>query len=154
MKKSAWGWMLFALLGGGWLPPASHSVLEPTAQDFYEGLSVSLKARVRHVAVSRDARGNVTRFVAYLRPLEESVMPNPWLAAGLSLVLPGTGQAYLGDWPKGALFLGSSALLLGLALGIRDSHPSLGNYLGVGLLGISLVAPLDAFWGAQRCGEP
>lgn len=152
MGKHAWGWMIFALLGGGWLPAASNSVMDPTAMEFFDGLPATLKARVHHVAVSRDAKGNLTRFVAFLGPMDEQVLPNPWLAAGLSLLIPGTGQAYLGDWPRGALFLGSSALLWGLALGLRDSNPTLGNAFGVGLLGISIAAPLDALWGAERCG--
>ena len=51
----------------------------------------------------------------FVIPQNESV--RPWLAAVLSLVVPGLGQVYLGQYLKGvALFFSSALLCFGLGL--------------------------------------
>ncbi len=39
---------------------------------------------------------------------------SPWLAGGLSFVIPGTGQFYNGQWAKGGLMLGGALASTGL----------------------------------------
>ena len=41
---------------------------------------------------------------------------SPWLAFGLSYLLPGAGQAYNGQWGKGGLMLGGVAVSFGVVL--------------------------------------
>ncbi len=41
---------------------------------------------------------------------------SPWVAGGLSFVIPGTGQFYNGQWVKGGLMLGGAVVSAGLVL--------------------------------------
>ena len=41
---------------------------------------------------------------------------SPWVAGGLSFVIPGTGQFYTGQWAKGGLMLGGAVVSAGLIL--------------------------------------
>ncbi|GEM_PF-4064778 len=70
----------------------------------------------------------------------------PWLAAGLSAVLPGTGQLYAGAlWP-GLAHLGLNGALLGLgvyAQSMGQSNVVLG--CGVGMLALNVYSAWDAF---------
>jgi hypothetical protein len=70
----------------------------------------------------------------------------PWLAAGLSAVLPGTGQLYAGAlWP-GLAHLGLNGALLGLgvyAQSMGQSNVVLG--CGAGMLALNVYSAWDAF---------
>ncbi|MEB3196393.1 MAG: hypothetical protein VKP62_04240 [Candidatus Sericytochromatia bacterium] len=77
--------------------------------------------------------------------------PNPWVAAGLSTLLPGVGQIYAGEVPRGLLYLGAEFALLGTgAYGIFTGQRQLAMYAGAGLLGVNLVSPLDAAFSLQN----
>lgn len=77
--------------------------------------------------------------------------PNPWVAAGASLALPGAGQAYVGDWGRGAIYAGAAAALYGVAIyGMQTQNQAMARTGGYGLLGLSVAAPIDAFLGAKQ----
>ncbi|MNL39827.1 hypothetical protein D3C87_1621350 [compost metagenome] len=77
--------------------------------------------------------------------------PNPWVAAGASLALPGAGQAYVGDWGRGAIYAGAAAAMYGLAFyGMQTQNEGLARTGGYALLGLSVAAPIDAFLGAKH----
>lgn len=78
-------------------------------------------------------------------------LPNPWVAAGASLILPGAGQAYVGDWGRGAIYAGAAAAMYGVALyGMQTQNEGLARTGGIGLLGLSVAAPIDAYLGAKH----
>ncbi len=66
------------------------------------------------------------------------VVKEPWLAASLSLELPGVGQMYAGAWVAGLLFL-VGALALSVAAQVLVFAPR-GSYLAAGLLLLALIA--------------
>lgn len=156
MTAPRWSWLAVPLVTAGWMPLPTESVRpdEGWTEEFFLRLPEDMRGNLHHLAVTRDDHGAITRVVIYLGRPSEVVRPNPWLAAGFSLALPGAGQAYAGDWQRGAMFLGTAVLLWGIAWGLRDSNPTLGNALGIGLLGISIAAPLDAYLKAKSCDVP
>ncbi|MEB3328266.1 MAG: hypothetical protein VKQ33_03420 [Candidatus Sericytochromatia bacterium] len=71
--------------------------------------------------------------------------PDPWVAAGLSALLPGAGQLYAGEVPRGLLYLGAEFALLGTGgYGVFTGQRQLAMYAGLGLLGLNLLSPVDA----------
>lgn len=53
----------------------------------------------------------------------EVIIPkDPFLGGALSLVLPGTGQAYCGKWLKGVGFLAGSLFCYGMSASFRDNE--------------------------------
>ena len=74
---------------------------------------------------------------------------SPWVAGGLSFVIPGTGQFYNGQWVKGGLMLGGAAVSVGLMLdwAICNDHSNdcpQGAIGAVGYFGIWLWSIIDA----------
>lgn len=82
---------------------------------------------------------------------------SPRLAAGLSALLPGLGQLYLGDRPKGIAILAAAAgVLAGVALAVAGPA-ALRSWATVAMLAVVypflwLPAVRDAYRGAR--GEP
>ncbi|HEY9900475.1 MAG TPA: hypothetical protein V6D00_14965 [Pantanalinema sp.] len=69
-----------------------------------------------------------------------------YVPVGASFVVPGTGQVLQGDLLKGLSHLGFAAVCLGLTqLGSGSSDQALRVAGGVGLVGIGLWSPWDAF---------
>lgn len=78
-------------------------------------------------------------------PTGAAEAPNPWFAAGLSALLPGLGQVYAGQVPRGLLYLGAEFALLGTGgYGVFVGNRQLALYAGAGLLGLNLISPVDA----------
>ncbi|MBN1335839.1 MAG: caspase family protein [Deltaproteobacteria bacterium] len=84
---------------------------------------------------------------------------SPWIAAGASAVVPGAGQAYNGQWAKGALLFGGTTALVGGGLLWRGENeassgsltgPNLATLLGMTLYGYSIA---DAAWQVRRREE-
>lgn len=76
---------------------------------------------------------------------------NRWVATGLSALLPGAGQIYNGELPRGLTYLGLNFALLGTgfyAKSIGQNQVATGAMLG--LLGLNVVSPLDAFFFRPR----
>lgn len=76
---------------------------------------------------------------------------NRWVATGLSALLPGAGQIYYGELPRGLTYLGLNFALLGTgfyAKSIGQNQIATGAMLG--LLGLNVVSPLDAFFLQPR----
>lgn len=76
---------------------------------------------------------------------------NRWVATGLSALLPGAGQIYYGELPRGLTYLGLNFALLGTgfyAKSIGQNQVATGAMLG--LLGLNVVSPLDAFFLQPR----
>lgn len=77
--------------------------------------------------------------------------PNPWVAAGASTLFPGTGQALNGNWVRGGLYAGAALALYGASLyGRSAGDATISRASGIALLGISLAAPIDAYFTAPR----
>jgi hypothetical protein len=72
------------------------------------------------------------------RPDSLARPPNPWVAAGLSFVLPGAGQAFNGRFWKGVLLLILSFLVL-------PAEALCLTYLG-SLASVAVLLPLLAPW--------
>jgi hypothetical protein len=76
---------------------------------------------------------------------------NRWVATGLSALLPGAGQIYYGELPRGLTYLGLNFALLGTgfyAKSIGQNQVATGAMLG--LLGLNVVSPIDAFFFQPR----
>lgn len=76
---------------------------------------------------------------------------NRWVATGLSALLPGAGQIYYGELPRGLTYLGLNFALLGTgfyAKSIGQNQLATGAMLG--LLGLNVVSPIDAFFLQPR----
>jgi hypothetical protein len=79
---------------------------------------------------------------------------NRWVATGLSALLPGAGQIYYGELPRGLTYLGLNFALLGTgfyAKSIGQNQVATGAMLG--LLGLNVVSPLDAFFFQPKQAE-
>lgn len=82
----------------------------------------------------------------------------PWLAALLSLILPGLGQLYNGQWRRGlAWFTALAAVYLIFLMFIL--LPPIGAYFLAGIValiclswGVNLASAVDAFRSARRTG--
>jgi hypothetical protein len=76
---------------------------------------------------------------------------NRWVATGLSALLPDSGQLYNGELPRGLTYLGLDFALLGTsfyAKSIGQNQIATGAMLG--LLGLNVISPLDAFFFHPR----
>ena len=70
---------------------------------------------------------------------------NKWVATTLSTLLPGAGQLYAGEVPRGLLYLGLDFALLGTGFyGHYFAQNTLEQGAAAGLLGLNLISPLDA----------
>ena len=74
---------------------------------------------------------------------------SPWVAGGLSFVIPGTGQFYTGQWAKAGLMLGGAAVSVGLMLSWavcndQSNDCPQGAIGAVGYFGIWLWSIIDA----------
>lgn len=91
------------------------------------------------------------RFVAALEEPDGVPSKSPWLAAGLSAVLPGTGSFYVGRYGEGALALTVNALFLHATWkAFRDDDDDLGAVLAVGALAFYGGAIYAAANGAHK----
>lgn len=122
-------------------------------------------ATVKGVAgVAQDAVGLAQRAVAPHRQWAAEALNRPDLrhsaliAGGTSVLLPGAGQMYNGQWAKGAGYLTATTALLGTSLvalrpeaagSFRGSitGPDVLTLAGAALYGASIA---DAAWNAQR----
>jgi hypothetical protein len=76
---------------------------------------------------------------------------NKWLATGLSTLLPGAGQLYAGEVPRGLLYLGLDFALLGTGFyGHYYGQATLQQAAAAGLLGLNLISPLDALFTTRE----
>ena len=91
---------------------------------------------------------------------------NPWIAGGLSLLIPGAGQAYNDQLGKGALYLGTAVVGLALLIsGLEDDYTisgrrfdldgdewkvSVGEVLWPVAYGVSVA---DAYSSAKKINE-
>lgn len=80
---------------------------------------------------------------------------SPWIAAGASVVVPGAGQVYNGQWFKGGLLFVGTASLFGGGLLWRGTSevdsgsvlgPNFATLMGAGIYGFSIA---DAAWRAS-----
>lgn len=79
------------------------------------------------------------RVAAFVRAMEAPARPlpskSPWLAGGLSALLPGAGSAYGGRWSEGALAFFVNALFIGATVeAAREDDDDLAFVLGIGAL--------------------
>lgn len=82
---------------------------------------------------------------AQLEAVAQAAGPNRWLATGLSAVLPGTGQLYAGELPRGLAYLGLDFALLGAGYYFHaNNEPQNASLAAYGLIGLNLLSPLDA----------
>jgi len=71
---------------------------------------------------------------------------DPGKAAMYSIVLPGAGQVYAGEWLRGGMFMAVAGGLAALSVvGYLQKSEAFMQTGGVGLVLISVVAPIDAF---------
>ncbi|MBJ7601377.1 MAG: hypothetical protein DLM67_14555 [Candidatus Nephthysia bennettiae] len=75
-----------------------------------------------------------------------------WVAAGLAALIPGLGHIYLGQYPKGLLYLaGASGLtFLGFDLDLTMIGAAVGVPMELGAIGLWLHGVMDAYKTAQR----
>ena len=67
---------------------------------------------------------------------------SPWAAFGLSVLIPGAGQAYNGQWGKGGLMLGgevASVVVVAANIGDCGIGTFFGNTDGCGLVTVGLI---------------
>lgn len=76
---------------------------------------------------------------------------NRWVATGLSALLPGSGQIYYGELPRGLTYLGLNFALLGTSFYARSvGQNQIANGALIGLVGLNVISPLDAFFFHPR----
>jgi TM2 domain-containing membrane protein YozV len=75
-----------------------------------------------------------------------------WAAAGLAALIPGLGHIYLGQYPKGLLYLAGAGGLtfLGLDLDLTVVGAAVGVPMELGAIGLWLHGVMDAYRTAQR----
>jgi TM2 domain-containing membrane protein YozV len=100
---------------------------------------------------SREARcrtcGSITNYGPVVRPRKSR-----WVAAGLAALIPGLGHIYLGQYPKGLLYLAGAGGLtfLGFDLDLTVIGAAVGVPMELGALGLWLHGVVDAYKTAQR----
>jgi len=87
----------------------------------------------------------------------------PWLAALLTLLVPGLGHAYLREWARAALWLllvvGAWLVLMPDLLAITSLEEvtvvteEASVYVNLALASLSALCIVDAYWTAIRTGE-
>jgi TM2 domain-containing membrane protein YozV len=77
---------------------------------------------------------------------------SPWLAAGLAALIPGMGHIYLGQYPKGLVYLvGASGLtFLGLDLDLTVIGAAVGVPMELGALGLWAHGVWNAYQTARQ----
>lgn len=101
-------------------------------------------------AGSRPVRG----FLAAMEHPRDVPAKSPWLAAGLSAVVPGAGSAYVGNYAEGALAFVFNALFITASVQAFHRHnDGLGVVLSVGALAFYGGAIYAAANGAQRFND-
>jgi peptidoglycan/LPS O-acetylase OafA/YrhL len=93
-----------------------------------------------------------------LRPTEMTPPLNPRIAFGLSMLLPGAGQLYNGEYLKGVLHLGlfAGSIAMVSSSGITDTHESITTYgwFSAAMVGVTYIwAALDAYMSAGHINE-
>jgi signal peptidase I len=87
----------------------------------------------------------------------DGLFKEPWLAANLSLLLPGLGQLYTSAWVAGGIYLGIAAVLLGTA-GLLHLLGALPWFVAVpiamGLAGVWIASIPDAHRRARELNTP
>lgn len=79
-------------------------------------------------------------------PDEPSIEWQHYVPVGASLLVPGSGQMIQGEWLKGLLHLGfGAACLAATQLGANQSDGTLRLVGGIGLVGIGLWSPWEAY---------
>jgi TM2 domain-containing membrane protein YozV len=75
-----------------------------------------------------------------------------WMAAGFAALVPGLGHIYLGQYPKGLLYLAGAGGLtfLGLDLDLTVVGAAVGVPMELGAIGLWLHGVMDAYRTAQR----
>lgn len=91
---------------------------------------------LRDIPTRWPGRGRVD---AFLRAMDSPPRPlpskSPWLAGGLSALVPGAGSAYGGRWSEAALAFFINALFIGATLeAVREDDDGLALVLGIGAL--------------------
>lgn len=77
-----------------------------------------------------------------------------WRAAGASLVIPGAGEAYEGDWMRGGLFaLAALTSLAAWSMGHQSSNSLLTTTGMACFFTVGLVSPVDAFFLSPTAGK-
>jgi TM2 domain-containing membrane protein YozV len=86
-------------------------------------------------------------YVAVARPRKSR-----WVAAGLAALIPGLGHIYLGQYPKGLLYLaGASGLtFVGFDLDLTVIGAAVGVPMELGAIGLWLHGVVDAYRTGQR----
>jgi len=104
---------------------------------------------------ARGTRADSVRQVPFFRPkvvvYEQIIIPkDPFLGGTLSLILPGTGQAYCGKWLKGIGFLTATLFAYGSAGRISDDstyregpRKAVGGLLALVGIGLHVWSVLD-----------
>ena len=94
------------------------------------------------------------KFVQALEEPRGTPSKSPWLAGGLSAVLPGSGSFYVGRYGEGALALAVNALFLHATWkAYRDDNDGLGTVLAVGALAFYGGAIYAAANGAHKFND-
>jgi TM2 domain-containing membrane protein YozV len=75
-----------------------------------------------------------------------------WVAAGLAALIPGLGHIYLGQYPKGLLYLAGAGGLtfVGFDLDLTVIGAAVGVPMELGAIGLWLHGVMDAYKTAQR----
>jgi TM2 domain-containing membrane protein YozV len=101
---------------------------------------------------SRDARCRTCGAATYYGAAVARPRKSRWVAAGLAALIPGLGHIYLGQYPKGLLYLvGAGGLtFLGFDLDLTVIGAAVGVPMELGALGLWLHGVTDAYRTAQR----
>lgn len=117
-----------AIFGGGATEPRYSVITRGALQDLLAGFGPDTSSGSSSAAAPRATSS-----------------ADKWIAAGLSALLPGSGQLYAGELPRGLLYLGAEFALLGTGFyGVFNGQRQLAMYAGAGLLGLNLISPIDA----------
>lgn len=87
------------------------------------------------------------------QPSRNSGANNRWIATALSAVLPGAGQLYNGELTRGVGYLGLNFALIGTGFyGRFYGQNQLTTAAAIGLVGLNLISPLDAYFTTRESG--
>ena len=138
------------LRGIGRLELKRHLPYQERADQIRAGLN-----DLRAIPAEWPSRGRVDAFVRAMdsppRPLPAK---SPWLAGGLSALVPGAGSAYGGRWPEAALAFFINALFIGAtAEAAREDDDDLAFVLGIGALAFYAGNVYAAVNGAHKFND-
>ncbi|MDP6932741.1 MAG: hypothetical protein QGG40_07480, partial [Myxococcota bacterium] len=158
LDKVAGAALTLALPAGTYLVRVSNAMGVREARiGLAEGARLRLKdfsAREVEQAQAKGARANelpmpLRNAEVYLEGL--ALRESPAIAGLASAVIPGAGQAFLGDWKRGGLYLGSYVLMAGGAFGLAAVDGSAAGAWG-GTMWTGPTVPgmaALAIWGAS-----